>query len=31
MAPAIALKAPIYTAEQVWRNLKIGIPIHVIR
>ena len=31
LALAIALKAPVYTTEQVWRNLKLGIPIHVIR
>jgi PIN domain nuclease of toxin-antitoxin system len=31
LALAIALKAPVYTTEQVWRNLKVGVPIHVIR
>jgi PIN domain nuclease of toxin-antitoxin system len=31
LALAIALKAPLYTTEQTWRNLKVGIPIHVIR
>jgi ribonuclease VapC len=31
LALAIALKAPVYTTEQIWRNLKIGVPIHVIR
>jgi PIN domain nuclease of toxin-antitoxin system len=31
LALAIALKAPVYTTEQLWRNLNIGIPIHVIR
>ncbi|MGB7547902.1 MAG: type II toxin-antitoxin system VapC family toxin [Terracidiphilus sp.] len=31
LALAIALQAPVYTTEQVWRNLKVGIPIHVIR
>jgi len=31
LALAIALKATVYTTEQVWRNLKVGIPIHVIR
>ena len=31
LALAIALKAPVYTTEQTWRNLKLGIPIHVIR
>lgn len=31
LALAITLKAPVYTTEQVWRGLKIGVPIHVIR
>ncbi|MGA3133722.1 MAG: type II toxin-antitoxin system VapC family toxin [Terracidiphilus sp.] len=31
LALAIALKAPVYTTEQAWRNLKLGVPIHVIR
>jgi PIN domain nuclease of toxin-antitoxin system len=31
LALAIALNAPVYTAEQIWRDLKVGIPIHVIR
>jgi PIN domain nuclease of toxin-antitoxin system len=31
LALAIALKAPVYTTEQIWKNLKVGIPIHVIR
>jgi PIN domain nuclease of toxin-antitoxin system len=31
LALAIALKAPVYTTEQNWRNLKLGIAIHVIR
>jgi len=31
LALAIALKAPVYTTEQMWRNLKVGVPIHVIR
>ena len=31
LALAIALNAPVYTTEQVWRNLNVGIPIHVIR
>jgi ribonuclease VapC len=31
LALAIALKAPVYTTEQSWRNLKLGVPIHVIR
>lgn len=31
LALAIALRAPVYTTEQAWKNLKLGIPIHVIR
>ena len=31
LALAIALKAPVYTTEQIWKNLKLGVPIHVIR
>jgi len=31
LALAISLKAPVYTTEQAWKNLKVGIPIHVIR
>lgn len=31
LALAIALKAPVYTTEQAWKNLKVGVPIHVIR
>ena len=31
LALAIALKAPVYTTEQIWRNLKVGVTIHVIR
>jgi PIN domain nuclease of toxin-antitoxin system len=31
LALAIALNAPVYTTEQNWRKLKLGIPIHVIR
>jgi PIN domain nuclease of toxin-antitoxin system len=31
LALAIALNAPVYTTEQAWRNLKLGVPIHVIR
>lgn len=31
LALAIALEAPVYTTEQAWRHLKVGIPIHVIR
>jgi PIN domain nuclease of toxin-antitoxin system len=31
LALAIALNAPVYTTEQAWKDLKVGIPIHVIR
>jgi PIN domain nuclease of toxin-antitoxin system len=31
LALAIALKATVYTTEQLWRDLKVGVPIHVIR
>jgi len=31
LALAITLKAPVYTTEQAWKNLKIGVPIHLIR
>jgi ribonuclease VapC len=31
LALAITLGAPVYTTEQIWRDLKVGIPIHVIR
>jgi PIN domain nuclease of toxin-antitoxin system len=31
LALAISLNAPVYTTEQSWRNLDLGIPIHVIR
>jgi PIN domain nuclease of toxin-antitoxin system len=31
LALAIELKAPVYTTEQLWKNLKVGVPIHVIR
>jgi PIN domain nuclease of toxin-antitoxin system len=31
LALAIALGVPVYTTEQLWRNLKVGVPIHVIR
>jgi PIN domain nuclease of toxin-antitoxin system len=31
LALAIALKAEVYTTEKLWKNLKLGIPIHVIR
>jgi ribonuclease VapC len=31
LALAIALDAPVYTTDQLWRKLKLGIPIHVLR
>lgn len=31
LALAIARKAEVYTTERVWRNLKLGVRIHVIR
>lgn len=31
LALAIMLKASVYTTEQTWKNLKLGVPIHVIR
>ena len=27
----LALQAPVYTADRSWKNLKLGVPIHVIR
>ena len=31
LALGVALKAPIYTADRAWKNLKLKISIHVIR
>ena len=31
LALGIALKAPVYTADRSWKNLKLGLRIHVIR
>jgi ribonuclease VapC len=31
LALAIALQAPVYTADRSWKNLKLGLRIHVIR
>ena len=31
LALAMALRAPVYTAERLWKRVKVGIPIHVIR
>ena len=31
LALGLALKAPVYTADKSWKNLKLGVRIHVIR
>lgn len=31
LALGIALKAPVYTADRTWKNLRLGIPIRMIR
>jgi len=31
LALAVTLKAPVYTTDRDWKNLKLGIRIHVIR
>lgn len=31
MALALERRAPIYTADRAWKNLKLNVPIHVIR
>jgi ribonuclease VapC len=31
LALGLALKAPVYTADRAWKNLKLGVRIHVIR
>ena len=31
LALAIVLKASVYTTQQSWKNLRLGVPIHVIR
>jgi ribonuclease VapC len=31
LALAITLNAPVYTTERIWKDLKVGVPIHVIR
>ncbi len=31
LALALALKAPVYTADKSWKQLKLGVRIHVIR
>ena len=31
LALALELDAPVYTADKAWKNLKLRVPIHVIR
>ncbi len=31
LALGISLHAPVYTADRSWKDLKVGIPIHIIR
>jgi PIN domain nuclease of toxin-antitoxin system len=31
LALAIELDAPVYTTDRLWKKLKLGIPIHVLR
>jgi PIN domain nuclease of toxin-antitoxin system len=31
LALGLALKAPVYTADKSWKNLKLGVRIHVVR
>jgi ribonuclease VapC len=31
LALAMTLKAPVYTTDKEWKNLKLGIPIHILR
>ena len=31
LALGIVLKAPVYTADKAWKNLKLGVRIHIIR
>jgi PIN domain nuclease of toxin-antitoxin system len=31
LALALVLHAPVYTADRAWKNLKVGVRIHVIR
>jgi PIN domain nuclease of toxin-antitoxin system len=31
LALGISLKAPVYTADQSWKSLKLGVRIHVVR
>ncbi len=31
LALGIVLRAPVYTADKLWKKLKLGVPIHLIR
>jgi PIN domain nuclease of toxin-antitoxin system len=31
LALALEQNAPVYTADRAWKNLKLAIPVHVIR
>jgi PIN domain nuclease of toxin-antitoxin system len=31
LALGMVLKAPVYTADQAWKSLKLGVKIHVVR
>jgi len=31
LALAILLKAPVYTTDRDWKNLELGVPIHIMR
>lgn len=31
LALALAVKAPVYTTDRAWKNLKLGIRIHILR
>jgi PIN domain nuclease of toxin-antitoxin system len=31
LALSLSLKAPVYTADKSWKNLKLGVRVHVIR
>lgn len=31
LALGIALQGPVYTCEKAWKNLPLGVPVHVIR
>jgi ribonuclease VapC len=31
LALGLAVQAPVYTADRSWKNLKVGVRIHVIR